>query len=300
MPCWLVVNADDLGVSKGATLGIVKAHLEGIVTSASLAVTTPFYRHAVEACVETCPNLGIGLHFTLTSGKPLSPARDVPLLADRRGFFRWRFAPLLAAALSGKPSGLLAQIEIELEAQLQCLHADGIQPDHINGERHVHLIPGIFDLVAAAARHHHVPFVRVGRDIGSRFLSTSDTPGLLLGGGFAKSWLLSALSVRDRRRLGEGVRSADAVASYLYSGRLDLMLKGLLTGAPLPGVNEVMVHPGIPEESRGVVLGNSELERYVASTDRRRELDACLEARAWARGWTLTNFIRLAAEAPRA
>lgn len=300
MSCWLVVNADDLGVSKGATLGIVKAHLEGIVTSASLAATTPFYRHAVETCVETCPNLGIGLHFTLTSGKPLSPARDVPLLADRRGFFRWRFVPLLAAALSGRPSGLLAQVEIELEAQLQRLHADGIHPDHIDGERHVHLIPGIFDLVAAAALRHHVPFVRVGRDIGNRFLLTSNAPGLLVGGGFAKSWLLSALSLRDRRRLGGGVRSADAVASYLYSGRLDLMLKGLLTGAPLPGVSEVMVHPGIPEESRDVVLGNLELERYVVSADRRRELDACLEARAWVGEWALTNFARLAEEAPHA
>src|SRR5205814_6884021 len=94
----LVVNADDLGVSKGATLGIIKAHREGIVTSASLAVTTPFYEHAVESCVKTCPDLGIGLHFTLTSGKPLSPPEDVPLLINKKGFFRWRFSPLFAAA----------------------------------------------------------------------------------------------------------------------------------------------------------------------------------------------------------
>src|SRR6202011_3446284 len=74
----LVVNADDLGVTKGATLGIIRAHREGIVTSASLAATTSFYAHAVESCVQTCRDLGIGLHFTLTSGKPLSPTREVP------------------------------------------------------------------------------------------------------------------------------------------------------------------------------------------------------------------------------
>ena len=51
----LVVNADDLGVSRGAKLGIVRAHREGIVTSASLAVTTPFYEHAVESCVRDLP-----------------------------------------------------------------------------------------------------------------------------------------------------------------------------------------------------------------------------------------------------
>jgi hypothetical protein len=294
----LVVNADDLGVTKGATLGIVRAHREGIVTSASLAATTAFYEHAIETCVRMCPDLGIGLHFTLTSGKPISPARDVPKLVDHRGFFRWRFVPLLAAASGRRRSQLLDQIEVELEAQLQRLHRDGIRPDHIDGERHVHLIPGIFDLVVAAARRHQVPFIRVGRDIGGRFLCAADTPGLLLGGGFVKSWLLSALSVRNRRHL-DGIRSVPGLASYLYSGRLDLLLKSMLTSAPPVGAVEVMVHPGIPEESLNVSLGNAELERYVASADRRRELDACIEARVWTGAWTLTNFRRLAAEGAR-
>ncbi len=56
-----------------------------------------------------------------------------------------------------------------------------------------------------------------------------------------------------------------------------------------------MVHPGIPEENRDVVLGNQELERFVSS----RELDSCIEARAWTAAWALTNFTRLAEEAPR-
>ena len=85
MARWIVVNADDLGVSRGTTLGIIKAHREGIVTSASLAVTTDAYEHAVTQCVRQCPELGIGLHFTLTSGRP---ARPSPLLVDRDGFFR--------------------------------------------------------------------------------------------------------------------------------------------------------------------------------------------------------------------
>jgi predicted glycoside hydrolase/deacetylase ChbG (UPF0249 family) len=296
----LVVNADDLGVTKGATLGIVRAHREGIVTSASLAATTEYYQHAVELCTRTCPDLGIGLHFTLTSGKPLSPVREVPALVNERGFLRWRFVRLMVAASASAKSDLLTQIDLELEAQLQRLRADGIRPDHIDGERHVHLIPGIFDLVVAAARRHGVPFVRVGRDIGNRFFSIQDAPGLALRGGFAKSALLSALSVRNRRRLGDGVRSADAVASYLYTGRLDLLLKNLLTASPLSGVVEVMVHPGLPEQSRDVALGNDELERYVGSEDRRRELETCIEARAWIGAWTLTSFGRLGGDRPRA
>ena len=294
----LVVNADDLGVSRGANLGTLRAHREGIVTSASLAVTTPSYQHAVESCVRACPELGIGLHFTLTSGRPVSPPQRVPLLIDRSGFLRWRFLPLLARLGPGSPSPLLDQIELELEAQLQKMITDGIQPDHIDGERHVHLLPGVFERVAAAARRHRVPFVRVGRDISARFFRPGHAAGLVARGGFLKWWLIGALSRRARRASGEGLRGAEQVASYLYTGRLDLVLRELLHAGAMPGVTELMVHPGVPEESRSLSLGNAELERYVASEDRRRELHACIEARQWARAWTLTNFRRLAREAP--
>ena len=292
----LVVNADDLGVSKGATLGIVRAHREGIVTSASLAATTPFYEHALENCVRTHPELGIGLHFTLTSGKPVSPAGRVPLLIDSNGFFRWRFLSLLGAASVRMPMGLLDQIELELEAQLQRIMSDGVRPDHINGERHIHLIPAIFDRVVAAAKRHGIPFVRLGQDIGTAHITVGQSPGLALGGGFAKSWLLSILTALDRRRLDGGILYAESVASYVYSGRLDLLLAPLLKSPPPDGTLEIMVHPGVPEESRNLALGNCELERYLASEDRRKELEACIAARSLATGWRLTTFGQLARE----
>jgi predicted glycoside hydrolase/deacetylase ChbG (UPF0249 family) len=293
----LVVNADDLGVSRGATLGVVRAHREGIVTSASLAATTPFYEHALTACVRACPELGIGLHFTLTSGRPVSPAARVPLLVDEKGFFRWRFLPLLAAASLGAPRGLLDQVELELEAQLERLSRDGVRPDHIDGERHVHLIPGVFERVVAAAARRGIPFVRLGRDVGPGFARAADLPRLAFGGGWAKSCLLSGLAARDRSRLGAGIMSAESVASYLYTGRLDLLLPALLE-RPRAGTLEIMVHPGVPEESRDLQLGNPALERYLASEDRRRELEACIAARGRTGGWRLATFAQLARERP--
>jgi predicted glycoside hydrolase/deacetylase ChbG (UPF0249 family) len=296
MPGDLVVNADDLGVSRGATLGVFRAHREGVVTSASLAATTPFYQHALDSCVRACPELGVGLHFTLTSGKPVSPARDVPLLVDERGFFRWRFVALLRATSGRASAPLLEQIGVELEAQLQRLIGDGVRPDHIDGERHVHLIPAIFERVAAAAKRHGVPFVRLGRDVGMDHIRVGDLPGLVLRGGFAKFWLLSRLTAIDRRRLGDEVRYAEHVASYLYTGRLDLLLPALLTSPPRDGVLEIMVHPGVPEESRDLSLGNRELERYLGSEERRAEMEACLAAGGLVGGWKLTTFAALARE----
>ena len=289
----LVVNADDLGVSKGATLGIIQAHREGIVTSASLATTYAAYGHALES-LRTCPNLGIGLHFTLTSGKPVSDAKRVPLLIDENGFFRWRFTSLLRAVSIQRKSSLLDQIEIELDAQFARLLSDGIQPDHIDGERHVHLIPGIFEKVVATARRRGVKFVRAGKDIGLKCMRNADVPGLTLNGGFAKVGLLSILSRKDRPHIPSGVSYASYLASYLYSGRIDLMMKNFFALTPPRGVTEMMVHPGIPEKSQGLDVGNREVERYLKSEDRRRELNACIEAKAWASKWQLTNFRKLA------
>lgn len=288
----LVVNADDLGVARGATLGILRAHREGVVTSASLTATAPDYEHAIRTCVRACPRLGVGLHFTLSAGRPVSPPGRVPLLVGGDGFLRWRFGSLQRALWRREPRGLLDQIEVELEAQLDRLAADGVAPDHVDSERHVHLIPGIFERVVAAAERRGIGFIRMGGDVGGRYLRIGHLPTLLRAGGFAKRWLFSRLTARNRRRAAR-LRTADGFASYLYSGRLDLVIADLVRHPPPEAVTEVMVHPGIPEESRGVVLGNPSLERYVASEDRRRELEACLRARELAVDGRLVSFRQL-------
>jgi predicted glycoside hydrolase/deacetylase ChbG (UPF0249 family) len=290
----LVVNADDLGVSNSATLGILRAHREGIVTSASLCVTTPFYRHAIETCVRECPDLGIGLHVTLTLGSPASDPARVPLLVDARGRFRWRFVSLLVAAGVRRRRDLLDQIRLEVEAQFARLAQDGIRADHVDSERHVHLIPGVFECVADAARRHGVRFIRAGRDRGFAHFKARDVPALIASGGFAKSALLSRLAARGRTRLDTHLTCADYVMSYLYTGRIDTVLPDVLRRAR-PGVTEVMVHPGVPEANGVLDFGNREVERYLMSSDRRLELDVCTAARGKPTEWRLTNYRLLAA-----
>ena len=287
-----VINADDLGVSRGATLGIVRAHLDGVVTSASLAPTGADYRHAVEITRQTCPELGIGLHFTLSAGKPISDPSDVPLLIDQEGNFRWEFISLLRTLRMQRSGDLLAQIEIELEAQLHKLRDDGVVPDHINSERHVHLIPGIFDKVILAAKQHGIPYVRAGKDLGLGLIGIKHFKPVILSGGILKFVLLQGLTQLNKHKQQQ-IRFCNNFASYIFTGRLDLVLTKILESAP-EGVTEIMVHPGIPEESLNVKLGNPGLEHYLTLEDRRRELNACIEARSIAQQLDLCNFRALA------
>jgi predicted glycoside hydrolase/deacetylase ChbG (UPF0249 family) len=297
MAATLVVNADDLGLSRGATLGVIRAHREGVVTSESLAPTGADYRFAVDTCRAECPDLGLGLHFTLSAGKPVSPAERVPLLVDDCGYMRFEFGSLFRQAGLRRRQDLLEQIGIELEAQLDRLLADGVQPDHIDSERHVHLIPPIFEKVAALAVRQGIPFVRMGREIGWRMLRLRHLEPAVFRGGVVKSTLLGWLTRRNRPA-SSNIGVCNNFASYLLSGRLDLMLSEILR-APPDGVTEIMVHPGIPEESRNVRLGNPGLEHYLGREDRRRELNACIRARGLASGARLCSFGALASMGER-
>jgi predicted glycoside hydrolase/deacetylase ChbG (UPF0249 family) len=60
---FLIVNADDLGQSAGATRGILAANDEGIVTSGSLMVRWPAAADA--AAARSRPRLSVGLHVDL-------------------------------------------------------------------------------------------------------------------------------------------------------------------------------------------------------------------------------------------
>jgi chitin disaccharide deacetylase len=74
----LTVNADDLGLSPGVNEGIIEAHANGIVTSASLMVRGPAARDAAATAGEY-PTLSVGLHFVADHGTDL----DDPDQAER-------------------------------------------------------------------------------------------------------------------------------------------------------------------------------------------------------------------------
>src|SRR6266700_580709 len=63
----LIVNADDFGRSSSINQAVIRAHREGVLTSASLMVNEPGFEEAVHMAREN-PSLGVGLHLTLLCG----------------------------------------------------------------------------------------------------------------------------------------------------------------------------------------------------------------------------------------
>ena len=80
----LIVTADDFGASANVNDAIEKAHLDGILTTASLMVAAPEAADAA-ARAKRLPGLRVGLHVVAVRGRPMLPAVEIPDLVDAAG-----------------------------------------------------------------------------------------------------------------------------------------------------------------------------------------------------------------------
>jgi predicted glycoside hydrolase/deacetylase ChbG (UPF0249 family) len=83
----LILNADDYGLTRGVSQGIRYAFSCGVLSSATAMMNISGAARGLEIAKRDTPDLPIGVHLTLTVGKPLSPAEKVPTLVDGEGCF---------------------------------------------------------------------------------------------------------------------------------------------------------------------------------------------------------------------
>jgi hopanoid biosynthesis associated protein HpnK len=238
----LVVTADDFGRSKAINEAVIRAHREGILTTASLMVTGEAAGEAVELA-RRHPGLGVGLHLTLVCGRSLLSAAALPGLVDRhcqfdenpvRAGFRYywlrRLRPLLRA---------------EVLAQFDAFRRTGLELDHVDGHLHMHLHPTVFGILCAEAAGLGVLRLRVTRDpLWLNLRLASGRAGYRLLHAAVFGWLSwRALPECDRH----GWRHTRRVFGLLQDGRMDeAYLSGLLARLPA-GDSELYSHPSAAE-----------------------------------------------------
>ncbi len=276
----LVINADDLGLHPRIDEGIFLAHAKGLVTSASVLSTARHAQQAVERA--DAEGLPLGVHLCLTTHlPPAAPPRDVRWLAPG-GRFRKGWAQLSASWLSRLVPK--EEVELELRAQIERAIALGAKVDHLDTHQHLHLLPGLTDVVEGLARELGVP-VRWPRERPSpRWLlhPRSAVKALLLGG-------------LARVKPDGGVTRVRAHGVF-ESGRLDERRLVRFLESLGEGDHELCCHPGL---APGLVREDPDW-RY----DWEDELSALTGERARAvverRGMQLVSYGELAAQAPPA
>ncbi|HMF44272.1 MAG TPA: ChbG/HpnK family deacetylase [Polyangia bacterium] len=235
----LVVNADDFGMSAAISRGIVRAHREGIVTSASLLGNCADLE-AARALLSEAPGLGVGVHLALVEGGPVADPAQVPSLLTPAGRFMSRGAEFIAAWTKRKIDA--GDVEREFEAQVQRIRAAGIKIDHLDTHHHVGFLPVVGRTVEAIARRYDIGAIR--SEIESPTLSWVTDPRRGL-----KAGVLTGLNWLTRRQLGVRRHSAQSWG-YVESGRLDEIRVLEIIGRLGPGTHELICHPG-EEQSPG-------------------------------------------------
>jgi hopanoid biosynthesis associated protein HpnK len=244
----LIVNADDLGWTVGVNRGIAEAHRNGIVTSTSLLANGSAFDDGVKTA-SALPGLGVGVHLNLSDGPPTSPADGVKTLLNEHG------------KLAGGPESLLLrlttksldvkEVEKEWDAQIQKVRASGIRPTHLDGHKHVQMLPGLFVVALRLAKRHGIEAVRVSHEassLRSALLNGKESSGVALKQGVQARGL--KLLAGNARRMAEraGIATADYFCGIAQTGVLTKTgVQRLLNSLP-EGTTELMCHPGYLDE----------------------------------------------------
>jgi hopanoid biosynthesis associated protein HpnK len=262
----LILNADDFGLTRGVNEGIVRAHRQGILTSATLMANSPAFDDAV-AQAKAAPTLGVGCHLVLVGGTAVSPPAEIPSLVDADGKFPATLPQLVAKVSSGAVR--LRDIEMELRAQIEKVRRAGIEPTHLDTHKHTHAHPKVMNALGRVAREMGIRRVRKpAEDLAASWETQSGTD---------RSWsqLVSAAAVRAASPWFQslarkyGLRSPDHFLGLAMTGRISAsVLRQLIDTLP-EGSTEIMLHPGVCDDD--LARTGSRLQQQ-----RQLELDALL------------------------
>ena len=243
----LIVTADDLGLTRRVNEAIEKAHREGIVTTASLMVNGAAFESAA-GILRQNPNLDVGLHLNLTEGRPALAHGEISSLADAQGFLYRHPFELLSGVV--RRCVRILDLEKEIRAQIEKAFSADVQVTHIDGHKHVHVLPQVFHLICRIAPEYGIKALRstsertpglyslIKRN-GSRQLLKQYVFGKALSAGFAL-----ASTMNNEMALTTPAR----FYGITQTGFLDIRAFAAIVDSLEYGVNEVMCHPGYVDD----------------------------------------------------
>jgi len=158
---FLIINADDLGISPEVNRGIFIAHEKGVVTDSSLLIKGFYAQQAMEMIKKT-PSFQVGLHVDLD-----------PLLGwESPGIERLPRQKLLA--MMNEPD-FTGRVKKEINNQMTAFLKEGLIPSHIDTHHHVHGFPQIFEHLIEAMDRHGIKAIRFSKK-GYSLLGREDIP----------------------------------------------------------------------------------------------------------------------------
>lgn len=235
----LRIIADDFGLTKSVNDGIVFLLKENKINGASLMADGGAVDDAIIK-LKGLSNPNLGIHFVLVEEKSLS---GVGLSKNYRTFFIKYILGLIK----------LSEVEKELKAQLEKIISIGLKPNFINSHQHLHLLPGIMDIIIRLAKERQIPYVRTVNEI--VFIPRSYYKYNLIFYNFFRFLqliFLRFLSKLAKRKLkNAGLKYNDFFVGFMNAGNIgegDIKFAQELAQKHPDKVIELSSHPGYENE----------------------------------------------------
>jgi predicted glycoside hydrolase/deacetylase ChbG (UPF0249 family) len=243
----LRVHADDFGISRGVTDGILRCIDDGPVTSVSVIPNGAAFDYAM-AALRARPQVSVSVHLNLIEGNALTTGK--PLRQSFFGVFRADEAAL----------------RDELAAQVRRVHetVDPTATLRLDSHGHLHHVPRVFRIVRELCKTHGAAMRLVREPL---FFAPGQTAS-----GVAKHLLLNRLSARARPKL-DGVPVDDWFIGVLHTGHMSAaVVEAALRRLPNDAAVEILFHPGsaIAGEER-LWADQLDMAAYYFSPDRAAE-----------------------------
>lgn len=261
----VILNADDLGFSKGVNEAILQAHQNGYLSHASLMANTKYFDHAISEVIPNCPHLKIGVHVNLTCAAPLFSENILSSNAVLRNTF-------ITLLFRRKTKKVLEHLEKEIELQILKIKNVGLEISHIDGHEHVHIIPSINKIVRKLAKKHRIPRVReINENVFESYQFNGRTASLA---NVIKLLLLKFLSLFNE--------NSGKIGFYSMLNTCEINARNLfpfLKNTKNYHTVEVMVHPGIigidsPEYFESL---DDRFVSFLKDDHRKSEFDLCFD-----------------------
>tara|TARA_Y100000310_G_scaffold327252_1_gene393306 strand:- start:786 stop:1529 length:744 start_codon:yes stop_codon:yes gene_type:complete len=138
----LIINADDYGVSKEVTKGVLVGHEAGVITSTTMMVGGDYAEKAVSLLPSS---LGLGLHLNLLEG--------MSLLDGKKYDAKKRYKIFL---------GIVDKdwVEKEFRLQFEFFEDIGLKPSHVDSHYNIHAFSPITEIAVRLAKEYKVEKMR--------------------------------------------------------------------------------------------------------------------------------------------
>ena len=241
---YLVIHADDAGMSHSVNMATIEAMEKGIVTSASIMVPCPWFVEFAEYASKN-PERDFGVHLTLNCEwkryrwGPVAPRSKVPSLLDSQGYL---YSNVQEVAEHAK----LEEVEIELRAQIDRAIKFGVPLSHL--DTHMGALisrPDLIQLYVKLGIEYDLPILFL-RNISERL--RREYPALEKD----VKPLIAALEKQQLPLLDQllqfysGGTHEERRARYLQAIQ-DLQ----------PGISEIIIHCGIDNTELRAITGSS-------------------------------------------